>query len=109
MDQQNVTEFQEYNEIMVMNNFKDYEWVKVPKTSGGHGGGDQRWQDKIFRNPMAPDPLNHAAGSRDGAMSILIGIAARKSITENRPVQISELTDLKPAAKRPAYFKGFMI
>jgi predicted dehydrogenase len=109
MNLQESEEVQDYNEIMVMNNFQDYEMVRVPKTSGGHGGGDQRLQDKIFRNPMAPDPLQHAAGSRDGAMSILIGIAARKSIAENRPVKISELTDLKPVAKRPDYFKGVRI
>ena len=40
------------------------------------------------------------AGTRDGAMSILIGIAARKSIQERRPVKISELTDLVPKANR---------
>jgi len=36
------------------------------------------------------------AGTREGAMSILIGIAARKSIAEGRPVKITELTDLVP-------------
>jgi hypothetical protein len=40
------------------------------------------------------------AGTREGAMSILVGIAARKSIKEKRPVKISELTDLVPVAKR---------
>jgi hypothetical protein len=39
------------------------------------------------------------AGTRDGAMSILIGIAARKSILEKRTVKISELTNLVPRAK----------
>ena len=106
MDQSDKKEIETYNEIIVMENFKDYEIVKVPKSRGGHGGGDVRLQDKIFRNQDAPDPLRHAAGSRDGAMSILIGIAARKSIAENRPVRISELTKLEPMAVRPAYFKG---
>jgi len=90
-----------YDEIMVMDNFGDYQLHKVFHTGGGHGGGDQRLQDKIFRNPDMPDPLKHAAGSRDGAMSILIGIAARKSIEEKRPVKISELTELKPKIIRP--------
>jgi predicted dehydrogenase len=91
----------DFEEIMIMNTFGDYERVKVLQSDIGHGGGDQRLQDKIFRNPDMPDPLKHAAGSRDGAMSILIGIAARKSIEEKRPVKISELTDLKPRIIRP--------
>jgi len=90
-----------YDEIMVMDNFGDYHLHKVLHTGGGHGGGDQRLQDKIFRNPDMSDPLRHAAGSRDGAMSILIGIAARKSIEEGRVVKITELTDLKPDIIRP--------
>ncbi len=89
-----------YDEVMVMDNFGDYELIKIPRTGGGHGGGDSRLQDKIFRNPDAPDPYRHSAGSRDGAMSILIGIAARKSIEEQRPVKIAELTDLEPRVKR---------
>ncbi|MBR9999288.1 MAG: Gfo/Idh/MocA family oxidoreductase [Cyclobacteriaceae bacterium] len=91
----------DYDEIMIMDNFGDYELEKVFHTGAGHGGGDQRLQDKIFRNPDMSDPLKHAAGSRDGAMSILIGIAARKSIEEQRAVKISELTDLKPKIVRP--------
>ncbi len=90
-----------FEEILVMDNFGEYEQIRVARESGGHGGGDQRLQDRIFVDPSADDPLKHAAGSRDGAMSILIGIAARKSIEENRTVQIEELTDLKPQAIRP--------
>ena len=33
-------------------------------------------------------------------MSILIGVAARKSIESGEPVKIAELTDLEPRAKR---------
>ena len=91
----------DYDEIMVMDNFGEYELIKVFHSAAGHGGGDQRLQDRIFRNPEKPDPMRHAAGSRDGAMSILIGIAARKSIEEHRPVKIPELTDLEPKIVRP--------
>jgi predicted dehydrogenase len=92
-----------FDEIIVSDNFKSsFESVKVPKYASGHGGGDQRLQDMIFRTSGAPDPLRHMAGTRDGAMSILIGIAARKSISAKRPVRISELTDLVPQAVRPA-------
>ncbi len=90
-----------FDEIMVMDNFGDYHRMQVPRVSSGHGGGDVRMQDEIFKEPGAPDPLKHAAGTRDGAMSILIGIAARRSIEEKRPVKIAELTDIKPLARRP--------
>ena len=90
-----------FREIMVMDNFKkEHEIIKVPQYAGGHGGGDQRMQHRIFKNP-SDNPYNILAGTRDGAMSLLIGVAARKSIQQkNRPVKISELTDLKPLAKR---------
>ena len=67
---------------------------------GGHGGGDERLQNQIFRETDAEDPLNLAAGSRDGAMSILIGIAARNSIKSGKPVRIEDLTSLKPHPTR---------
>ncbi len=95
-----------YNEIVLMKNFQDYDMIKVPRPRGGHGGGDVRLQDRIFRDSGAPDPMRHTAGSRDGAMSILIGIAARKSIQLKRSVRISELTDIEPQKRRPDYFKG---
>lgn len=101
MSQDQKKEASRYNEIVMMRNWEDYELIKVPYSGGGHGGGDSRLQDKIFKNPDLPDPLKHSAGSRDGAFSVLIGIAARKSIEEQRPVKIEELTDLKPMPKRP--------
>lgn len=86
--------------IIVHKNFEDHRVEQVRFERGGHGGGDKRLQDKIFANPDSPDPLQHTAGVRDGAMSILIGIAACNSIESGKPVRIAELTDLKPRAKR---------
>lgn len=107
MAQNTQKEMEKFHQVMVMKNFeKEVEIIKVPAPRGGHGGGDERLQDKIFKVQDSPDPLRHAAGSRDGAMSILIGIAARKSIKEGRPIKISELTDIEPMAVRPHYFKG---
>ena len=102
MDQGEIERSADYDEIAVMDNFGDYEIIKVDKTAGGHGGGDKKLQDRIFLNPGMPDPLKHSAGTRDGAFSILIGIAARKSIEEHRIVRIEELTDLKSMAVRPS-------
>ena len=55
---------------------------------------------QIFRTPGRVDPYDRPAGVRDGAMSCLIGIAARKSIESGHPVRISELTDLEPRKTR---------
>lgn len=76
--------------------------IKAYHTEGGHWGGDPIMMDKLFKNPSKPDPLGQQAGTRDGVMSILIGIAARKSIKENIPVSIEGLTDLVPNARRKA-------
>ena len=90
----------EFREIMVMDNFKaNYEIYTMPKIRGGHGGGDIRMQRRMFVDTN-DNPHHVMAGTRDGAMSILIGIAARKSIALKRPVKISELSDLAPMVKK---------
>jgi predicted dehydrogenase len=76
------------------------ETVSVPYSRGGHGGGDVRLHDQIFKHPEKEDVHKHIAGTRDGAMSILIGVAARNSIESGQPVRIGSLTDLQPRAKR---------
>ncbi|NJB71073.1 putative dehydrogenase [Saonia flava] len=86
--------------IIVHKLWKDFDVVNVPTEKSGHGGGDGRLQDKIFRTADTRDPFDRAAGSRDGAMSILIGIAARKSIESGNPIKIANLTDLEPMEKR---------
>jgi predicted dehydrogenase len=91
----------EYDEIMLMDNFGEYESVKIPRVKSGHGGGDKLLHEKIFLNPQTPDPLKHTAGTRDGAMSILIGIAARQSIETGKVIKIADLTDIALKAQRP--------
>lgn len=103
MSQEEREEAADYEEIMVMDNFaSQYEHIKVRQESGGHGGGDVRLQDQIFRDTNMEDPLKHRAGKRDGAMSILVGIAARKSIESGEPVRIEDLTSLTPHPTRGA-------
>lgn len=65
----------------------------VPKSTGGHGGGDERLLKMLFEGNM-PDPLGHTAGSFAGAVSCLIGISANKSIAEHRNILISDLVPL---------------
>ena len=86
--------------VIVHKLWNDFDTVVVESERGGHGGGDKRLHDQIFVNPEKKDPFDRPAGLRDGAMSILIGIAARKSIESGQPVRIEELTDLDPRAKR---------
>jgi predicted dehydrogenase len=89
-----------YQEITIMNLFGNVKNIKVMPQSGGHGGSDPLLKDKLFRYPESPDPYKQAAGSRDGIMSALIGIAARKSIESGKIIKIADLTELKPVAKK---------
>ncbi len=75
--------------------------VKVNFSDGGHWGGDPLLLHKLFADPDQPDPLHQHAGTRDGVMSVLAGVAARKSARSGLPVKIADLTSLKPHAKRP--------
>lgn len=86
--------------VIVHKLWKDFDTVNVPMERSGHGGGDKRLHEKIFADPDMPDPYGRAAGLRDGAMSVLIGVAARKSIESGEPIKIAELTDLEPRAVR---------
>jgi predicted dehydrogenase len=86
--------------IIVHKLWKDFEKVNVLTERSGHGGGDGRLQDKIFKTPDSIDEFGRSAGVRDGAMSCLIGIAACKSIETGQAIKIDALTDLKPQAKR---------
>ena len=92
-------EEEKYDEIQVTTNFGKREIYKIPNNEEGHGGGDVRLRKQIF-DPSGKDPYNQAANSRDGAMAILIGIAARNSIDSGKPVKIADLTTLVPQAKR---------
>lgn len=78
------------DEIRIYPMFGGCEVIKVPAVRGGHGGGDARLLDMLFR-PGTPDPLGHAAGSWAGAMSILIGVSANRSIATGMPVKIADL------------------
>jgi len=86
--------------VILQNLWSDYEVQNVDYSKGGHGGGDVLLHNQIFKTPGKVDPFDRPAGVRDGAMSILIGIAARKSIESGHPVRIAELTDLEPRVQR---------
>jgi predicted dehydrogenase len=84
----------EATEIELIHNFGKKETIAVTgSTAGGHGGGDTQLRDLIFRQADAPAHMR-LPNSRAGAMSCLTGIAARKSIDENRPIRIADLVKL---------------
>jgi len=60
---------------------------------GGHGGSDHIMRQMLIRGGFA-DMLGQVADIKAAAMSIGIGIAANKSMAEDRAVYISELFDL---------------
>lgn len=84
-------------EVRLTRSFGKSEVVKdlEPERAGGHGGADASLQDLIFRGSQGPDPLGLRAGLRDGALSSLIGIAARHSIERgSQTVKINDLVKL---------------
>lgn len=98
IEESNPVEPKEYDEIVVTKNFSTREFIRVPHSSG-HGGGDRLMKDSIF-GINTSDPLHQSASVRDGALSILVGIAARNSCETGAPIKIAELTSIKPGMKR---------
>ena len=64
--------------------------VEIPEAAGGHGGGDPELLNDIFGVP-AEDKYKRAASHVDGALSILTGIAANRSISTGQPVKVDDL------------------
>jgi predicted dehydrogenase len=83
----------EETEMYLIRNFGKREKIPLPSGTEGHGGGDQRLRDLIFRKIDAPAHMQ-LPGSRAGALSCLTGIAARKSADERKPVKIADLVKL---------------
>lgn len=81
--------------LTVFPHWKKPYHVPIPEGKGGHGGGDIVLLKDIFGKPAA-DPLGRAAGPRDGALSILTGIAANRSFATGQAVRVADL-DAFPA------------
>jgi predicted dehydrogenase len=84
---------EEETEVYLTKSFGQREKIAIEKVTGGHAGGDARIRDLIFRNVQMPSYMR-LPGSRAGALSCLTGIAARRSVEQNRPIKISELVRL---------------
>ncbi|MDR0232312.1 MAG: Gfo/Idh/MocA family oxidoreductase [Dysgonamonadaceae bacterium] len=80
--------------LQLTTSFGKTRLIRVSPKPGEHGGGDPLLIERVFKG--GTDTLRQEAGVREGAMSILIGIAARNSIDTGKPVKIESLTSLKP-------------
>jgi hypothetical protein len=66
------------------------ERIEPETGTGEHYGGDRLLRDHLFRG-FESDPLGLQADSRAGAMSILTGVAANRSIATGAPVRVADL------------------
>ncbi|MCK5113527.1 MAG: Gfo/Idh/MocA family oxidoreductase [Phycisphaerae bacterium] len=83
--------------ITLIPEFEEPREIEVEISEGGHGGGDPIIQAEIFDAENAPaDPLKRKAGHRDGAYSIMVGIAAYKSVDSGEAVSVSEVLGKEP-------------
>lgn len=78
------------NTIRIYNRRNEVMTLHSRKAGGAHGGGDARLRRMIFVGDVA-DPLGQMAGSRAGAMSLLIGAAANISISSGERIVIEDL------------------
>ena len=62
-----------------------------PYEKGGHGGADARMTAVLLG--AATDPLARSATARDGALALLTGLAANRSLRTGAPVRVSDLID----------------
>jgi hypothetical protein len=77
--------------ILIRPHWKQPISIPVEQSSeGGHGGGDRRLLEDLFRGGE-PDPLSRAADHRAGALAVLTGIAANRSMASGVPVKIEDL------------------
>jgi predicted dehydrogenase len=65
--------------------------VPVWTGKGGHGGGDDVMLRELFSGERVADKYLRAADQRSGAYSVLVGVAANRSIASGQPVRIAEI------------------
>jgi hypothetical protein len=69
--------------------------IEVPGTTReGHGGADARMTEVLFGGGQTADPLGRSATERDGALSLLTGLAANESLATGAPVLVADLLDM---------------
>ncbi|MFH1616844.1 MAG: Gfo/Idh/MocA family oxidoreductase [Planctomycetota bacterium] len=86
--------------IKVFPHFKTPYSIEVKKGFGSHAGGDVVMLNDIF-NPLKSDPLRRCADYVQGSYSVLIGIAANKSMANGQMIYIDELVTGLPEPEFP--------
>lgn len=79
-----------YYEVDIYDVKGNHRNIRIEKAEGDHGGGDSKLRSMLFLDDM-PDPLHHMADLDAGINSVMIGIAANKSIRDNKKYIIKEL------------------
>jgi predicted dehydrogenase len=72
---------------------KGYD-VEIPTVEGSHGGADPQLQASIYSPDAPEDHLSRSAGHEQGAASILVGVAANRSMQSNQKVHLDDLCPL---------------
>jgi predicted dehydrogenase len=80
-------------EIVLFPMFKGPTAVDIPRDAGSHGG-DSIMLERIFSADPRPDVDGWSASHLDGAASVLLGVAANRSIGSGLAVQIDDLVNL---------------
>jgi predicted dehydrogenase len=71
--------------------FDGLQTIEVINKGGGHGGADPLMMHDLFAGAGRLDDLGAEASHLDGAMAVLLGVAARKSLKTGVPVRIGDL------------------
>lgn len=66
----------------------------VKRGAGVHEDSDEQMLRRLLSDDPGQDPLQQTAGSRDGALSTLIGAAANRSIETGEAVHIADMLDI---------------
>jgi len=77
--------------IRLQKMFEPPREIEIPEAKGGHGGGDALILQRVFNPDAPPDPLGRDADHVAGAASILLGVAANRSIETGGPVEVGAL------------------
>ena len=81
--------------INIFPHFKTPYSIEAKCGEGEHDGGDAVMLEDLFGDP-GPDPLKRAADYNQGLYSVLVGIAANKSMATNTFVKIDDLVPNLP-------------
>lgn len=84
----------ESRSLILRPQFGKPEVIDIPDAQGGHGGGDPELLRDIFAAEKSEDVYRRRASHIDGALSVLTGIAATKSIETGQPIDVDGLIDI---------------